>query len=168
MKTVWTFIFAAFFLCCSPVFAEYCVVKSGRESISCTYKINRIPKNTQIIISYTKHGWSMMIAVFLDEFAMIEGDATVKPGKGEIQIIEHLTTQRDMTPAGLMMEAPIYQVSEELLRELGNAKGKVRFWLSASEAKDGEVEVEVAASLFSDIDEYIAETKTELRVLFED
>ncbi len=109
----------------------------------------------------------MMIVVFLDEFAMIEGDATVKPGKGgEIQSIEYVTIRRDMTPGGRLMEAPIYRVSEELLHELGKAKGKARFWLAASSSKD--IEVEVAARLFSGIDEYIAETKAKLGVLFEE
>ena len=110
----------------------------------------------------------MMIAVFLDEFAMIEGDATVQPGKRkDIQSIEYVTTHRDMTPEGLMMEAPIYRVSEQLLHELGEAKGKVRFWLAGNSSKKDE-EVEVAAGLFSDIDAYISETKTVLGVLFKD
>lgn len=166
MKIIWTFIIVMLFLWCSPVSAEYCTVKSDGKSTSCIYKISRIPKNTQIVISYTQQGWSMLIAVFLDEFVMIEGDATVKPGRGEIQSIEHVTTRRDMTPEGLLMEAPIYRVSEELLRELGNSRGKIRFWLAASESKDKEVEV--AASLFSDIDEFIDETKAKLDILFED
>lgn len=166
MKTIWTIILVVMFLWCSPASAEYCKFKSDSNIRSCTYKIDRIQHNTQIIISYTNHGWSMMIAVFLDEFAMIEGDATVKPGKGtEIQSIEHITTRRDMTPEGLMMEAPFYKVSEELLHDLGKAKGKVRFWLTASLLKDEEVEV--AAGLFSDIEAYIAETKTVLGALFE-
>ena len=109
----------------------------------------------------------MMIAVFLDDFVMIEGDAKVKPGKGKMLSIKHFTTHRDVTPEGLMMEAPIYLVTETQLRELGSAKGKVRFYLSASDSKDEE-EVEVAASLFSDIDAYITETKTVLEVLFKD
>jgi len=167
MKTIWTFILVTVFLWCSPVSAEYCKIKSESNTRSCTFKIDRIQNNTQIVISYTNQGWSMMIAVFLDEFAMIEGDATVQPGKRkEIQSIEYVTTHRDMTPEGLMMEAPIYKVSEKLLHELGEAKGKVRFWLAGSSSKDEEVEV--AAGLFSDIDAYISETKTELGVLFKD
>ncbi len=66
-----------------------------------------------------------------------------------------------------MMEAAVYMVSESLLRDLGNSKGKVRFYLDGSLSKKDE-EVEVAASLFSDIDAYIDETKTVLAVLFED
>ena len=109
----------------------------------------------------------MMIVVFMDEFAMLEGDATVQPGKGkDKQSMKYVITRRDMTPEGLMMEAPIYKVSEKLLNELGEAKGKVRFWLAGSSSKDEEVEV--AAGLFSDIDAYISETKTELGVLFKD
>ena len=109
----------------------------------------------------------MMIAVFLEEFAMIEGDAKVKSSAGGVQSIEHITTRRDMTPGGRMMEAAIYKVSESQLRELGNSRGKVRFYLNGSLSGKDE-EVEVAASLFSDIDEYIDETKTVLKALFED
>jgi len=109
----------------------------------------------------------MLIAVFLKEFAMIEGDAKVKTKGGEIDTIEYITTRRDMTHGGSMMEAPMYRVSEELLRKWGNSSGKVRFLLSATQAKGHEVEVEVAASRFSDIDAYIAETKNVLGVLFE-
>lgn len=166
MKTTCIFILLAMFLWCSPVSAEYCTFNSEKNLTSCIYKIDRIQHNTQIVISYTRKGWSMMIAVFLEEFAMIEGDATVRAGRGEIQSIKHVTTHRDMTPEGKMMEAPIYLVSEAQLREFGNSRGKIRFWLSASDSEDEEVKV--AASLFSDIEAYIAETKTELSVLFKD
>ena len=74
--------------------------------------------------------------------------------------IEYIKTQRDMTPDGFMMEAPVYLVSEAMLRELGNSSGKVRFLLPGAYAKGGEVEVKVAASVFSDIDEYIAYNKS--------
>ena len=166
MKTLWIFILLAIFSWSSPVSAEYCTFKSDKNVRSCIYKIDRIQHNSQIIISYTRQGWTMMIAVFLDEFAIIEGDAKVRPGKGKMLSIEHVTTRRDMTPGGRMMETPIYLVTEAQLREFGNAKGKIRFYLTASESKDEEVEV--AASLFSDIDAYITETKSVLGVLFED
>lgn len=168
MKTLWTLTLAAIFLWCSPASAEYCSVNQEGKEISCVYKIDRIPKHTQIVISYTRHGWSMLIAVFLEEFVNIEGDAKVITKKGEKRSIEYISTQRDMTPEGFMMEAPVYLVSEAMLRELGNSSGKVRFLLPAAYAKGGEVEVKVAASVFSDIDEYIAETKSVLSILFED
>ena len=60
----------------------------------------------------------------------------------------------------------MYKVSEELLREMGRAKGKIRIYLAADAT--GEEEIEVAASLFSDMDAYIEETKTTLGVLFEE
>lgn len=97
---------------------------------------------------------------------MIEGDSRVEIKKGPTHSIEFVSTRRDMTPGGRVMEAPVYIVSESLLHDLGSAKGKTRFWLSADKPK--EVEVEIAASLFSDIEAYIAETKTVLGVLFED
>ena len=166
MKALWIFILLAIFSWSSPVSAEYCTFKADKNVRSCIYKINRIQHNSQIIISYTRQGWTMMIVVFLDDFSTIEGDAKVRPGKGEMLSIKHVATQRDVTPDGLLMEASIYLVTEAQLRELGSAKGKVRFYLSSSDSKDEEVEV--AASLFSDIDAYIAETKTVLGVLFKD
>jgi len=166
VKAIWTFILLAIILWSPAASAEYCNVSSGGDETSCIYKINRIPKNSQITISYTQQGWSMMIVVFLKEFAMIEGDAKVKTKNGEMQSIEYISTRRDMT-GGRLMEAAVYLVSEPLLHELGNAKGKVRFYLTATDAKK-DVEVEVAASNFEDIDAYISETKTLLSDLFKD
>ncbi len=154
-------------LWCPPASAEYCTVEAEGKNRSCIFKVDRIPHNSQIIISYTKQGWSMLIVVFMDEFAIIEGPATVKTKGGEPHTIEHIKTQRDMLSSGRMMEAAIYTVSEELLHELGQASGKVRFWLQGEEIKKDK-EVEVAASLFSDMDAFIEETKTELAILFQD
>jgi hypothetical protein len=166
MKTFWTLILLAIFLWSSPVTAEYCTVSSGGNSTKCIFKTKSTPKNAQIVISYTQQGWSMMVAVFLEEFAMIEGDAKVETKKDEMYSLEFVTIRRDMTHSGKVMEAPIYLASEELLHELSNAKGKVRFWLSAENPK--EVEVEFAASLFEDLDAYVAETRMMLSELFED
>jgi hypothetical protein len=108
----------------------------------------------------------MMVAVFLEEFAMIEGDSKVETKKGEMYSLKYVTIRRDMTHTGKMMEAPVYLASEELLHELSNAKGKVRFWLSGEKPK--EVEAEFAAILFKDLDAYVAETRMVLSDLFED
>ena len=108
-----------------------------------------------------------MIAVFLKkDFAMIEGDSKAKTKNGETHNLEYVTTRRDMTTTGRMMEAPVYMATEALLHDLSNAKGKVRFWLAADDPK--EVEVEFAASLLSELDAYVAETKMVLSDLFED
>jgi len=108
-----------------------------------------------------------MVAVFLKkEFAMIEGDSRVTTKSGDEFSIEYVTTRRDITFNGRMMEAPLYLASEELLHTLSNAKGKVRFWLAAE--KPEEVEVEFASGLFEDLDAYIAETRLVLGDLFED
>lgn len=165
MKTLWILVALTIFAWCSPASAKYCTVSTESEATSCVYKTKRNPKNTQVIISYTKQGWSMMIAVFLDEFAMIEGDAKARTKKGDEHKLEYVTIRRDMMYTGRVMEAPVYLVSEDLLHELSNAKGKVRFWLTALDTKD--VEVEIAASLFSGVDDYIAETKSVLGTDFE-
>lgn len=167
IKPLWALIPLLLLLWCPPVSAEYCTVKTEGKASSCIFKVDRIPNNSQIIISYTQQGWSMLIVVFLDEFAIIEGPATVKIKGSKKQLIEHVKTQRDMTPGGRMMEAAIFKVSEELLRELGSARGKVRFWLQGEEIKK-DIEVEVAASLFSDMDAYLTETKTALSILFQE
>ena len=165
MKAFWVPISAALLLWGTPAAAEYCTVKSAGKETSCIFKTERTPKDAQVVISYTQQGWSMMVAVFLKDFAMIEGDSRVEIKKGPTHSIEYISTRRDMTTNRRLMEAPVYLVSEELLHDLGSAKGKVRFWLSAEKPK--EVEVEVAASLFEDIDAYMEETKEVLAELFQ-
>lgn len=108
----------------------------------------------------------MMIAVFLKEFAMLDGDSKAKTKKGEMHDLKFVTIRRDMTLSRRMMEAPVYIVDEALLHEMANAKGKIRFWLTAEKPKD-EVEVEFSAGLFEGLDEYVAETKMVLGDLFE-
>ncbi len=106
-----------------------------------------------------------MAVVFVKDFVMVEGDASIRIGKGEIHNLEYVNTHRDITPGGMMMEAAIYRVSEELLQILGNSSGRIRFRLSASEAKDQEIKA--MGGNFSELDEYIAETKATLGILFE-
>jgi hypothetical protein len=165
MKAFWVLISASLLFWGSPVAAEFCSVKSEGKDISCIFKTERTPKDTQVVISYTQQGWSMMVAVFLKEFAMVEGDSRVEIKKGPTHTMKYVTTRRDMTTDRRMMEAPVYLVSEELLHDLGSAKGKTRFFLSAEKPK--EVEVEIAASLFEDIDAYVEETKSVLGDLFQ-
>jgi len=166
VKVFWTILFLAAINWATPVFATYCKVDTADDKTTCIYKADRIPKNTQIIISYTQQGWSMMIVVFLDDFAMIEGDAKVETKDGEAYTLRYVSTRRDMTH-GKMMEAALYMVDESVLRELGQAKGKVHFYLANTDAKE-DVDVKVAASNFEDIDAYIAETKTVLASLFKE
>ena len=147
----------------APASATYCEVDTADNKTSCIFKADRIPKGTQIVISYTRQGFSMLIAVFLDEFAIIEGDAKVQTKHGEPHTIKHVSTRRDMTH-GKMMEAALYLVDEAVLQELGQAKGKIHFYLANTDAKE-DVDVEVAASNFEDIGAYIAETKAVLGTL---
>lgn len=167
MKTIWTLILLALFFWSSPVLAEFCTVDSENSSTSCIFKTKRAPKDTQVIVSYTQQGWSMMVAVFFKkDFAMIEGDSRVTLKGGETFDIKYVSTRRDLTYDRRMMEAPVYIVGEDLLHALSSAKGKVRFWLTAEKPK--EVEVEVSSGLFEDLDAYVAETRTVLSDLFED
>ena len=167
MKTLWVLITASIYLWSASALAEYCTVKPEDNSTSCVFTTKRNPKDAQIIVSYTKQGWSMMIAVFLKEFAMLDGDSTAKTKNGETHTLKFATIRRDMTINRRMMEAPVYLVDEALLHDMANAKGKVRFWLTAEKPKD-EVEVEFSSGLFEGLDDYVAETKMVLGDLFED
>jgi len=166
VKTFWTIFLLAAIAWSAPAAATYCKVDTEDNKTSCIYKADRIPKGTQIVISYTRQGFSMMIAVFLDEFAIIEGDAKVQTKHGEPHTIKYVSTRRDMTH-GKMMEAAIYLVDEAVLEELGQAKGKIHFYLANTDAKK-DIDVEVAASNFDDIGAYIAETKAVLSPLFKE
>ena len=167
MKALWVLVTASVFLWSAPVFAEYCTVKPEDKSTSCVFTTKRNPKDAQIIVSYTKQGWSMMIAVFLKkEFAIIGGDSTAKTKNGEIHELKFVTIRRDMTINRRIMEAPVYLVDEALLHDMANAKGKVRFWLTAEKPK--EVEAEFSSKLFKGLDDYVAETKMVLGDLFPD
>jgi len=166
VKAIWTVLFLAAVIGSAPASASFCRVDAEDNQTTCIYKADRIPKGTQIVISYTRQGYSMLIVVFLDEFAIIEGDAKVQTKHGEPHTIKHVSTRRDMTH-GKMMEAALYLVDEEVLQELSQAKGKVHFYLANTDAKK-DVDVEVAASNFEDIGAYIAETKAVLGDLFKE
>lgn len=166
MKAFWTVLLLAAVVWSAPASANYCNVDTEDNKTSCIYKADHIPKGTQIVISFTRQGFSMMIVVFLDDFAIIEGDAKVQTRHGEPHTIKYVSTRRDMVQ-GKMMEAALYLVDEAVLEELGQAKGKVHFYLANTDAKK-DVDVEVAASNFEDIGAYIAETKTVLGDLFKE
>ena len=99
----------------------------------------------------------MTVTVTLKEFAMIEGEAKVQTKDGEMYNLEYVSTRRDVAPRRMIREMPVYLVSEAFLHELGSAKGKVIFLLSAEDPK--EVKVKLSSGLFDDMDAYIAETK---------
>ena len=160
MKTLCTILLTALFIWSAPLSAKYCKTDDAGNTRSCSYSAIGSPDKTQIIVSYTQQGWSMMFAVFVEEFVLIEGDAKFQVDKGEIRTLKHVNTHRDLTTDGLLMEAPIYSIDEALLHEIKNSGGKVRFWLTATESKD--IEIDVWTRKFSKLDEYIAETKATL------
>jgi len=166
MKTFLTLIVLAVFLWSSPVFAEFCGVSSESAATSCTFKTSYTPKDARITVTHTQQGWAMTVTVTLKEFAMIEGDSTVKTKDGEVYSLEYVSTRRDMAPRRKVKEMPVYLVSEAFLQELGSGKGKVLFFLSAEEPK--EVEVKFTSGMFDDMDAFITETKTVLADQFKD
>ena len=160
MKTLCTIILTVVFLWSSSLSAEYCKFDDTGRVRSCEFKISGLKKDSQIIISYTQTGWSLMAVVFVKEFVFVEGDASIKIGKSELQTMEYVTTRRDIVYGAGMMEAAVFRVSEELLHKLANSDGTVRLYLPAAESKDREIKA--TASKFSKLDEYIAETKLAL------
>jgi len=166
MKTFLTQIVLAAFLWSSPTFAEFCDVTSESATTTCTFKTDYTPKDARIAVTYTPQGWAMTVTVTLKEFAMIEGDSKVQTKNGDMYDLEYVSTRRDMAPKRKVKEMPVYLVSEAYLHELGNAKGKVLFFLSAEEPK--EVEVKFSSGDFDDMDAFIAETKTVLADQFKD
>ncbi|MDH3902477.1 MAG: hypothetical protein OES90_04575 [Xanthomonadales bacterium] len=166
MKTFLTIFLLTVSLWCSPVFAEFCNVDFENGATACTFKTDYTSKNSRIAVTYTPQGWAMTVTVVLGEFVMFEGDAKAHTKDGEMYNLEYVSTSRDMAPRRLVKEMPVYLVSEAFLRELGSAKGKVMFLLSAEDPK--EVEVKFSSGLFEDIDAFIEETKTVLADQFKD
>lgn len=165
MKTFLTLVLLTVSLWCSPVFAEFCKVSTESGATSCTFKTDYFSKGTRIAVTYTPQGWTMTVTVTRDEFAMIEGDATAQTKDGEVYKLEYVTTRRDVVPRRKVKEEPVYLVSEAFLLEMGSAKGKVVFLLSAEDPE--EVEVKVSSGKFDDIEVFIAETKVVLADEFE-
>ena len=165
MKTFLTLVLLTVFLWCSPVFAEFCNVSSESDATSCTFKTDYFSKDRRITVTYTPQGWAMTVTVTFDEFAMIEGDAKAQTKDGEMYNLEYVSTRRDIAPRRTVKEMPVYLVSEAFLHEMGSAKGKVAFLLSAEDPK--EVEVKVSSGKFDDIEAFIAETKVVLADEFE-
>lgn len=144
----------------SPIFAEYCTVSKSGTNL-CRFSIAAGTANkASIMISYTNKGWSIMVAAFVDDWVMIEGDARIKIGKGEVQTIKHLITHKDIVDGGGLMEAAVYAVSEDMLHEIADSSGSVRLWLPALESE--ERKVKVWSGRFSKLNEFIAETKSVL------
>ena len=165
MKTVLAIIFVMVFLWGSPVFAEFCNVSSDSGATECTFKTDWFSKDTRIAVTRSPQGWAMTVTVTLDEFAMMEGDATAQTKDGEMYNLEYVSTRRDVARRGRVVEMPVYLVSEALLQELGSAKGKVTLLLPAENPK--EVKVKFSTGKFDEIDLFITETKAILTDQFE-
>ena len=101
-----------------------------------------------------------MLAFFLDDWLMLEGDAKIQMGDGEIKTIPYVTTRKDVTSQELLIEAVVYRADEKLLRELNESSGWIRFWVPSSEGE--ELEVKFLAKRFKKLDKFIAETKETL------
>ena len=141
----------------ATVSAEYCKYNDAGQLRSCTYEAVEGLKGTRFVASYTRQGWALTIAIFVEEFVMLEGDARVKIRGHDEQTIEYVSTTRDVAPDDLVMEAAAYKVSEELLLQLADASGKVRFYVPALEAE--ELEIRVQSVQFRELVDYVAETK---------
>ena len=137
--------------------AEYCKYDDAGNLRSCTYEAVEGLKGTRFVASYTQQGWGLTIAVFIEDFVMLEGDARVKIRGHDEQTLEYVSTTRDIAPEDLVMEAAVYKVSEELLLQLADASGKVRFYLPANEAEEQYIKVQSVQ--FKELVDFVAETK---------
>lgn len=161
MKIFYTIILATAFLWTSPLYAEYCKYSDTGKVRSCEFKVTGLKKRSQIVISYTQQGWSLMAVIFLKEFVFVEGDARIEVGKNEPRTLEYVQTRRDVT-GGQMMEAGVFKISEDLLHEIANADGGIRIYLSALESEERRIKAN--DSRFSGLDDYIVETKAALNL----
>lgn len=157
MKILYAITLTVIFLWSAPLSAEYCKYDDAGRVKSCEFKISGLKKDSQIIISYTQQGWSLMAVIFVKEFVFVEGEGRIEIGKKALQNMEYVTTRRDIVYGAGMMEAAVFRVSEELLHQLANSDGTVRIYLPATESKDRVIKA--TAGKFSELDEYIAETK---------
>lgn len=149
-------ILAMLFLSAS-VSAEYCTFDESGRPTSCTYNAVGGLEGSQYIVSYTQQGWALTIALYFEEFVMVEGDATFKVRGHDLQTLEYVTTARDIAAGDLVVEAAVYKVSEEQLLQLANASGKVKFTVPSIDDEDQVIKVQSVQ--FKELPEYIAETK---------
>ena len=103
-----------------------------------------------------------MIAVFLEDWLMLEGDASIQMGDDKVRELKYVTSHKDLTEQGALMEAVTFMVSEELLLEMQSSKGTFRITLPAKEADD--LELKFWAKRYKKLDEFIAETKSRLGI----
>ena len=143
-----------------PVSAKYCTKKPTGMILCRMMDTSGRPYDATLTISYAKQGWSAMVGLFIEHAMIMEGNAKIKIGGGEIQELEYVSTHRDVTPQNLLLEAAVYKISEEQLRQMGESGGFIRFFLPSEETD--ELEIKFWARRFSDIDDFIAETKETL------
>jgi hypothetical protein len=161
LKTLCTMLLLATILWTPPLSAKYCKKNSAGKPTSCRFTDNTgRPHDATISISYTQQGWSLMLAFYIKDWLMLEGDAKIKMGDSEIQTIPYVTTRKDITSTEELIEAVVYRPSEELLWELDESSGMIKFWLPSSEGE--ELEVKFRAMRFKNLDKFIAETKETL------
>jgi hypothetical protein len=162
-KALSTVLLLAIFLWSPQVSAEYCKTNASTDLISCRYSDhNGKPHNASLTISYTRQGWSMMIAIFVDDWLMLEGDASIQMGDDKVRELKYITSHKDLTEQGALMEAVTFLVSEELLLEMQSSKGTFRITLPAKEADD--LELKFWAKRYKKLDKFIAETKAALGI----
>lgn len=157
MKVLGTIILLAITLWTAPVYAKYCERNPSTDRISCKFvDTNGKPHNASMTLTLTREGYSMMIAVFVEEWFMLGGATTVQMGDAEPVEIQYKGTRRDMTEQGRLMEAAVFLVDEEFLQKMHQSKGMIVFRIATE--KD-ELEVRFWARRFKKLDDYIAETQ---------
>lgn len=157
MKVLSTIILLAIALWTAPVLAEYCERNPTTDKISCKFiDTNGKPHNASLTLTLTREGYSMMIAVFVDEWLMLGGETTAQIGEAEPVEVEYKGTRRDVTSHGALMEAAVFLVDKEFLQQMHQSKGMIVFRI-ATEKKD--LEVQFWSRRFKKLDDFITETQ---------
>jgi len=161
IKSLLTLLLMAILLWSPSISAKYCKQNSSGKTTSCRFSDNTgRPHDATISISYTQQGWSLMLAFYIEDWLMLEGDAKIKMGDGEVKTIPYVTTRKDITSTEQLIEAVVYRPSEELLREISEAGGMIKFWLPSTLGE--ELEVKFRAMRFKNLDKFVDETKETL------
>lgn len=158
MKVLSTVVILVLLFWSQAASAEFCTRDATGKELSCRYTdTNGRPHNAMMTISYTQQGWSLMVAIFLDEdWKMIEGDGKLRFKDDTVLDLEYATTHRDLTEQGRLMEAAFYMVGEDVLEKIGSSKGSMYFHLPSEQ---GELELKFWTKRFKEMDDFIAETK---------
>lgn len=158
MKVLSTLLMLILLIWAMPADAGFCSRDDDTGTLSCRYiDTNGRPHNAMMTISLSREGWSLMVAVFLDEdWLMIEGDGKILFKDETVFELEYAATRRDLTEQNRLMEAAFFVVEEDVLRKIGSSKGSMFITVPSEQ---GDIELKFWTKRFKEMDAFIAEAK---------